>query len=138
MGHVQSLDLSSKTASLRNRLAQQSAGVLEDDLLTKNSTLLHLNLASTNLGFGGAQGLARGLVGNHTLQSLDISQNDIGDRGGTCVAAALKDCGLLDLNLADNRIGFSRVFSAYQSEVHSSTCDFWPDYSSVNEYWEPE
>ncbi|CAJ1378287.1 unnamed protein product, partial [Effrenium voratum] len=103
--HVQSLDLSSKTASLRNRLAQQSAGVLEDDLLTKNSTLLHLNLASTNLGFGGAQGLARGLVGNHTLQSLDISQNDIGDRGGTCVAAALKDCGLLDLNLADNRIG---------------------------------
>ncbi|CAJ1346416.1 unnamed protein product, partial [Effrenium voratum] len=102
--HVQSLDLSSKTASLRNRLAQQSAGVLED-LLTKNSTLLHLNLASTNLGFGGAQGLARGLVGNHTLQSLDISQNDIGDRGGTCVAAALKDSGLLDLNLADNRIG---------------------------------
>lgn len=101
---VRSLDLSSKTSSSRNRFSRFTAGPLED-LLEKNSSLQRLSLSACTLGVPGAQGLGRGLVANHSLLYLDISQNDLGDRGAFCMAAVLKECHLEELNLSDNRIG---------------------------------
>ena len=101
---VQSLDLSSKTGSSRNRFTKINAGPLED-LTMRNSTLQRLSLSMCTLGAVGVQGLSRGLVGNQSLRFLDLSQNDIGDRGACFIASVLKECVLEELNLADNNIG---------------------------------
>lgn len=100
---VKALDLSSKTGSNRNRFSKLNAGPLED-LLLRNSTLQRLNLSTCCLGSIGAQGLSRGLVENQSLKFLDISQNDLGDKGACYIASVLKECALEELNLADNNI----------------------------------
>eukprot|EP00435_Cladocopium_sp_Y103_P067168 s76_g29.t1 len=100
---VKALDLSSKTGSNRNRFSKLNAGPLED-LLLRNSTLQRLSLSTCTLGAVGAQGLSRGLVGNQSLKFLDVSQNDLGDKGACYIASVLKECALEELNLADNNI----------------------------------
>lgn len=100
---VKALDLSSKTGSNRNRFSKLNAGPLED-LLLRNSTLQRLSLSTCTLGAIGAQGLSRGLVGNQSLKFLDISQNDLGDKGACYIASVLKESALEELNLADNNI----------------------------------
>lgn len=102
---VQSLDLSSKPGALRNRFVARANARPLEELLQNNRALTKFSLCSTGLGPEGASGLARGLVGNTTLLTLDLGGCDIGSKGAMYVAEALRSCGLEELNLSDNRIG---------------------------------
>ncbi|OLQ02249.1 Leucine-rich repeat-containing protein LOC400891-like [Symbiodinium microadriaticum] len=95
---VNSLDLSSKPSCVRNRIVLK-------EMLIYNKSLKHLNVAGTSLGHEGLQVLARGLMGNTCLLTLDISQNSAGNKGASYIAEVLKVCALEELSMSENRIG---------------------------------
>jgi len=102
---VNSLDLSSKAGCVRNRVVVKADPAPMEAMLIQNRHLRQLSLSATNLGAEGFQVLARGLMDNQTLITLDVSQNGAGNSGAAFLAAVLKDCCLEELNLAENRIG---------------------------------
>lgn len=108
---VQSLDLSSKPGALRNRLVARANSRPLEDLLQHNRTLTKISLSATGLGPEGASGLARGLVGNNTLLSVDLAGCDVGSKGAVFIAEALRSCSLEELNLSENHVGDEGLLS---------------------------
>lgn len=102
---VNSLDLSSKPSCVRNRIVLKAHAAPLEEMLIYNKSLKHLNVAGTSLGHEGLQVLARGLMGNTCLLTLDISQNSAGNKGASYIAEVLKVCALEELSLSENRIG---------------------------------
>ncbi|CAE7693914.1 LRRC74B, partial [Symbiodinium sp. CCMP2456] len=101
---VNSLDLSSKPSCVRNRIVLKAHAAPLEEMLIHNKSLKHLNVAGTSLGHEGLQVLARGLMGNTCLLTLDISQNSAGNKGASYIAEVLKVCALEELSLSENRI----------------------------------
>lgn len=100
--------------------------------LEDNDALRHLNLSSSKLRAGGAALFADSLRRNTCLQLLDLSRNNIGDKGAQALAAMMAECSLTRLDLSHNnvratgaselasRIGTSRVCCAPTSCCSSS------------------
>ena len=74
--------------------------------LQVNHTLQSLNLYSNFIGDAGAQALGVALQVNHTLQSLNLENNNIGDAGAKALGTALQvNHTLQSLDLSRNQIG---------------------------------
>ena len=81
-------------------------GVGDLKLLKVNSTLQSLDLSFNNLGETGGQAIAEALKLNSTLQTLNLYGNKLGETGGQAIAEALKvNSTLQTLNLQDNNLG---------------------------------
>ena len=63
-------------------------------------------MAYNHLRGAGARRVGQGLAHNEALVRLDLQWNGFGDEDTlSALAAALRACGVADLNLAHNRIG---------------------------------
>jgi hypothetical protein len=65
----------------KNRFEGAEAGNAIGDMLTANSTLKDLNLSSCYIDAYAAQGISTGLAGSGGLKSLNISDNNLTNRG---------------------------------------------------------
>ena len=54
--------------------------------LKHNTSLVYLNLSRTGMTDIEAKYIAQALESNHSLQTLDLSQNQISDEGFACIA----------------------------------------------------
>ena len=80
--------------------------------LEENSTLTSLDLSWNEIGDKGATSMAAALEKNSTLTSLDLSENEIGHIGAASLAAALqKNSTLTSMSLRGNDIGDEGVAS---------------------------
>ena len=78
---VSLIRLSLKSCSMTDNLIQELT-----DPLTRNKTLLHLNLSSNKIGNQGCIALATSLRLNRTLLTLSLTGNTIGDIGVATLA----------------------------------------------------
>ena len=79
--------------------------------------LQHLYLGSNNIGDEGAMAVARGLKGNLTLMSIDLSQNAISNAGVEALSLVLQG-NTLNLDLSScNRLDYLREDSIIDSTV---------------------
>merc|ERR1711916_231771 len=75
--------------------------------LAVNESLVSLDVTKSNLDDDQTRVLVAGLMDNHTLTSLSLAHNAIGDRGGKALAKylALDHLVLASLDVSDNKIG---------------------------------
>ena len=62
--------------------------------LSKNQTILYINISSNNIGDTGALYLAAALEHNRTLHTLDVRENDISEDGLRMLIEAFTARGL--------------------------------------------
>ncbi|KAL6091890.1 hypothetical protein STEG23_002816 [Scotinomys teguina] len=92
-----------------NQIGNKGAKALARSLLV-NRSLISLDLRSNSIGPQGAKVLAEALKINRTLTSLRFSSNTIGDGGAMALAEALKvNQGLENLDLQSNAISNTGV-----------------------------
>ncbi len=104
-----------------NRLSDKGIYHLTQTLTTNNSTLQKLYCGSNGITDRGAQYIAQLLKKNRILTRLDLSFNEIGDRGVRRLATALVhfNTTLVQLNLSWNKsIGESSVDSLAEMIEH--------------------
>lgn len=99
-----SIVLASNEGLNRNRLGVSGSAKL-GELLKLSSVLTHINVAKTSIGSEGAACIARGLKGNYTVLSLDLSWNGIGATGLGALCKAIVKSSLEELLIANNSIG---------------------------------
>ncbi len=88
----------------------------------------HLYLGSNNIGDELTMAIARGLKGNLSLMSIDLSQNAISNAGVEALSLVLQG-NTLNLDLSCNRLDYLRedsvidstVFRRDQTPIHHST-----------------
>lgn len=97
-----SIDLSSYEGLHRNRMSTNGAAALSK-AVKNNKILQFLNISGTSLGEG-IELLAAGLENNHSLVSMDLSNNSIQGRHIEKLSKVLVSTSLKDLNLASNKI----------------------------------
>lgn len=74
--------------------------------LSKNITLLSLNLRLNRIGDEGGQALAQALVKNKTLVNLHLGGNNMTEPTAVALSQALvENCTLKNLNLSNNKLG---------------------------------
>eukprot|EP00808_Paulinella_micropora_P009145 g74483.t1 len=75
-------------------------------MLKVNTTVQTLNIGDNNLGDKGAALVAEAIKVNKTLQAVGLSSNNIGDDGAKAIGKALEvNSTLISINLEDNGIG---------------------------------
>lgn len=88
-----------------NQLEIHTAGKLIGEMLSVNSTLRHLMLASNHMSAEGLRLMAHGLRQNASLKHLDLYNNQFQDEGGMIVAEVLRhNQSLTEINLTGNKI----------------------------------
>ena len=108
-----------------NNLGPDGAALLAAPLSEEGCAICELSLPQNSLGAEGAEALAPVAASSARLRVLDVSLNNLGDRGVKALAAALIDstppaqraplllppsdvasclCGLVELNLSQNRL----------------------------------
>uniref|UniRef100_A0A2K6UEL2 NLR family CARD domain containing 3 n=1 Tax=Saimiri boliviensis boliviensis TaxID=39432 RepID=A0A2K6UEL2_SAIBB len=94
-----------KISLAENQISNKGAKALARSLLV-NRSLTSLDLRSNSIGPQGAKGLADSLKINRTLTSLSLQKNSIGPTGAQWMADALKqNRSLKELMLSSNSIG---------------------------------
>ena len=74
--------------------------------LGKSATLQTLDLSYNEIGAEGGKAIGEGLGKSATLQTLDLSYNEMGAEGGKAIGEGLgKSATLQTLNLSENEIG---------------------------------
>jgi len=77
-------------------------------MMKHNNTLRSLNLSDNQIGEKGAGAVARVLAASPALRVLNLAKNDLGEEGGALIGEALAyNSTLRDLSLALNAIGNS-------------------------------
>ena len=98
------------------------AGTSLAQALHHNSTLNTLDLSRNNISDAGATALAQALHHNSTLERLDLSSNNISDAGATALAQALHhNSTLKELDLSHNNISDVGATDLAQALRHNST-----------------
>lgn len=94
------------SVELRNIVIGDDAAKAFATLVARNLPLRHLSLSSCGISQEGFQEIATALLGNTTLQSLDVSFNAWGREGVLALGRFLarKDCTLLSLNVSHMRV----------------------------------
>ncbi|CAF1540590.1 unnamed protein product [Adineta steineri] len=105
----QMIDQNKEKAYLRfygKNLTDDDMDIMAYYLLRNNTTLTELNLSTNQLGDKGAQAAAKALQKNTTLTKLYLNQNQIGDEGAQVLGEALQNNTTLTiLMLGNNQIG---------------------------------
>ncbi|KAL2082731.1 hypothetical protein ACEWY4_022549 [Coilia grayii] len=95
--------------------------------LSKNTSLLSLNLRLNRLGDEGGQAIAQALVKNQTLLSLHLGSNQLSEPTAIVLSQALaKNSTLKSINLSCNRLGVDGGKVLEEGMSHNSTvvdCD---------------
>lgn len=92
--------------------------------------LMKVDVSDNNIKTVGARQVANFLKVNHTLTSLNISRNPIGDIGGAAIFVALtrafpdfEDYGEMDTNLSKmDSLDFSQPYNESLTELHLVSC----------------
>lgn len=117
---VISLDLSSCLGLIHNRIGQFSTEALIPVLSKKILTIL--NLSGNAIKLHGLQNIAKGIIGNNTLLSLKIANNEL--EGGTkclgCLKKILLESNLKEFDISDNPLG-NRCFEAFINILAASS-----------------
>ena len=80
--------------------------------LKQQACCTRLDLANCDIGDGGCEALANGLVHCSTLRELVLSNNKIGDNGAFELSKTFKHCTQMQsLNISRNSIGASGMMS---------------------------
>ena len=93
-------------------------------MLQVNKTLTHLDLSENhNYGDSGAYCVCQGLQHNTTLVYLNLSSTEITDKGAEYIAQAIEsNCSLQELKLSENRItpnGFACIDESLKANTNS-------------------
>ncbi|KAL6486701.1 hypothetical protein MHYP_G00060930 [Metynnis hypsauchen] len=95
--------------------------------LSKNTSLLYLNLRLNRLGDEGGQAVAQALLKNGSLQNLNLGANELTEPTATAVSHALvQNSTLRSLNLSCNRLGVDGGRVLEEGMSHNSSlleCD---------------
>ncbi|KAI2652311.1 Dynein regulatory complex subunit 5 [Labeo rohita] len=95
--------------------------------LSKNTTLMSLNLRLNRIGDEGGQALAQALVKNNTLANLHLGGNNMTEPTAVALSQALvENCTLKNLNLSNNRLGVDGGKVLEEGMSHNSSlveCD---------------
>ena len=100
---VTSLDLGGVSGVNRNHLGARGSEAL-GDMLRVNQVLAFLNVSSNGLGTDGITNLSLGLEGNQTLLRLDLSSNNLGVEGSKSLSSALETTMIQYLDVSRNNI----------------------------------
>ncbi len=73
-----------------NKIAFNGCESISDILTSKYCVLESLNLSSNRIGHYGAKAIAQALSKNRTLIHLDLTRNDIDDNGLKMIAESLE------------------------------------------------
>lgn len=109
--NLQRLDL------VDNKIGREGCIILSKLLQKNDSKLKHLYLQCTGIVDEGAEILAAALKHNTKLQTLDLDENFITDRGGNAILKALVDV--------------SSIESTYKSNKTLSSCDIGDNASTI-------
>ncbi|XP_016098295.1 T-complex-associated testis-expressed protein 1-like [Sinocyclocheilus grahami] len=95
--------------------------------LSKNTTLMSLNLRLNHIGDEGGQALAQALVKNKTLVNLHLGENNMTEPTAVALSQALvENRTLKNLNLSNNRLGVDGSKVLEEGMSHNSSlveCD---------------
>ncbi|KAL7871414.1 hypothetical protein SRHO_G00063970 [Serrasalmus rhombeus] len=95
--------------------------------LSKNTSLLYLNLRLNRLGDEGGQAVAQALLKNGTLRNLNLGANELTEPTATAMSHALvQNSTLRSLNLSCNRLGVDGGKVLEEGMSHNSSlleCD---------------
>jgi len=103
---ITSVDISSHEGLHRNRIATKGMKNIVP-VLKNNKILSILNLTGNSIKSDGLQFLAEGIIGNTTLLSLKLNQNEIQGISNTLkyIKTILIESRLKELDLSDNPLG---------------------------------
>lgn len=90
--------------------------------LQSNCYLSTLKMSGCHLGHAGASALSAELNGNSVLSHLNVSKNQMGDRGAACMANLLGSLHLTALDLSHNQIKVAGAIALARSIVR---CTVW-------------
>lgn len=104
-----------------NHLDDAAVGAL-GALLSKNSTIQHVNLSGNKIGNAGAKALAQSLLSDDSnILSLDLSNNEIGNEGALALQHLLeKNHSLAKVDLSNNKnlVGSPELASLLSGGFH--------------------
>ncbi|KAI4877557.1 hypothetical protein NFI96_028584, partial [Prochilodus magdalenae] len=118
--HLERLDI-------YNNQIQGSGAQALAHALSKNTSLLSLNLRLNRLGDEGGQALAQALLKNNTLLNLNLAANELTEPTATALSHTLvQNSTLRNLNLSCNRLGVDGGKALEEGMSHNSSlleCD---------------
>ncbi|XP_030628529.1 dynein regulatory complex subunit 5 [Chanos chanos] len=128
-----------KTLSVYDNQIQGPGAQAIAHALTKNTTLLSLNLRLNRIGDEGGQALAQALLKNETLVYLHVGANEMTEPTATAVSQALvMNTRLKSINLSCNKLGVDGGKVLEEGMSHNTTlveCDIrLTDTNQVSEF----
>ncbi|OHS92792.1 hypothetical protein TRFO_40913 [Tritrichomonas foetus] len=97
------LYIGSSSGVARNTIGIHGISELSKMLMT-NRILSLIDLSMTEISSENIEPLAFGLMNNHTLQTLNLSNNNLRSKGAIIIINACKDSSLHELNISNNHI----------------------------------
>ena len=79
--------------------------VLDGILHPNGSTITELDLAHHGIGDRGARAVAKALIGNEILTTIDVSDNGIEGAGGAALANMIAKSNISNVNMSENKLG---------------------------------